>query len=174
MPIVNNLFEKYKNTEYFFESGSHVGDGIQRALDAGFTNIISVELAPNYFYRCILRFKDNKNVNIQMGDTEDVLEKLISPINEPITFWLDGHNSGYDTAWGKHESPLMQELEIIKRHPIKTHTLIIDDLRCWEKPHYDFDKEDILSFVKSINPDYEIDYEDGHVHNDIMVAYIKK
>ena len=174
MPIVNNLFQKYKNTEYFFESGTHVGQGVQKALDAGFTNIISVELAPHYYERCTYIFKDNPYVHLYMGDTEDLLEGLISPINEPITFWLDGHNSGYDTAWGKHESPLMQELEIIKKHPIKTHTLIIDDLRCWEKPHYNFDKEDIISFVKTINPDYEITYEDGHIKNDILVAYIKK
>lgn len=174
MPIKNNVFETYKTTEHFFESGTHVGDGVQRALDAGYTNIISVELAPHYHQSCVNRFKNNNFVHLYLGDTEDIMGELISHINEPITFWLDGHNSGYDTAWGYHESPLMQELEIIKKHPIKTHTLIIDDLRCWEKPHYDFDKEDILSFLKTINPDYEFTYEEGHIKDDILVAYIKK
>ena len=61
-------------------------------------------------------------------------------------------------------------MEIIKNHPIKNHTIIIDDLRCWVKPDYSFDVNDVLTFVKSINPDYEIFYEDGHVPNDIMVA----
>lgn len=173
MPIVNNLFDKYKNTNVFFESGSHVGEGIQKALDAGFKNIISTELAQNYHYHCLYRFKNNDFVHLYLGDNEDLMGKLISVINEPITFWLDGHNSGGDTAWGKHESPLMQELEIIKNHSIKTHTLIIDDLRCWEKPHYDFDKEDVLTFVKTINPNYEIVFENGHVQNDILVAFIK-
>lgn len=173
MPIVDNIFQKYKNTEWFFESGTHVGEGVQKALDAGFTNIISVELAPHYYNRCVMRFKDNDRVHLYLGDTEDLFKELIPKVQEPITFWLDGHNSGYDTTWGKHESPLMQELEIIKNHPIKTHTLIIDDLRCWEKPHYDFDKGDILTFVKSINPDYIITYENGHIENDILVAYIK-
>jgi hypothetical protein len=74
MPIINNLFEKYKNTEVFVESGSHVGEGIQRALDAGFTNIISVELAQNYYYHCIMRFNGNslgktrKSFNARTGD----------------------------------------------------------------------------------------------------------
>ena len=173
MPIKNNIFQKYKNTECFFESGTHVGEGVQKALESGFKNIISVELAPNYYNHCVSKFKDNNYVKLFMGDTEDIMEQLISSINEPITFWLDGHNSGADTAWGKHESPLIQELEIIKRHPIKTHTLIIDDLRCWEKPHYDFDKSDVLEFIKTINPDYEIVYEEGHIMDDILVAYIK-
>lgn len=173
MPIVNDVFNKYLNG-WFVESGTHVGEGVQRALNAGFKNIITVELAPHYYKHCVNRFQSNPDVHIYLGDTEDLLEGLISPINEPITFWLDGHNSGYDTAWGKHESPLMQELEIIKKHPIKTHTILIDDLRCWEKPHYEFDKNDIVDFLKSINPEYEIAYEDGHVKNDIVVAYIKK
>jgi len=173
MPIINNLFEKYKNTKYFFESGTHIGDGVQKALDAGFEKIISVELGQNYYDHCVSRFKNNEYVNLYLGDTEDLMESLISKINEPITFWLDGHNSGYDTAWGKHESPLIQELEIIKKHHMNTHTLIIDDLRCWEKPHYNFDKNDVIEFVLSINPNYEIIFEDGHVPNDILVAFIK-
>lgn len=173
MPIINNLFDKYKNTNWFFESGTHVGEGVQKALDAGFTNIISVELSPQYYNHCVSRFRNNNRVHLYLGDTEDLMWSLISKINEPITFWLDGHNSGGDTAWGYHESPLMQELEIIKKHPIKNHTLIIDDLRCWEKPHYVFDKNDIINFLKKINPNYDIVYENGHIENDIMIASIK-
>jgi hypothetical protein len=171
MPIVNNIFEKYKN-EYFLETGSHVGDGIQKALSAGFTNIISIELSENYHNYCKKRFRDNKYVHLYFGDSEDLLDKIIFHIGKPITFWLDGHYSAGNTAFGKHESPLMQELEIIKNHPIKNHTLIIDDLRVWIKPQFDFDKDDIYEFVKTINPEYKIVYEDGFITNDIMVAYI--
>ena len=172
MPIKENIFQKFPNN-YFFESGSHVGEGIQKALDAGFEKIISVELSPYYYNVCTTKFRNNPKVDLYLGDTEDLLGKIISKINSSITFWLDGHNSGGYTAWGKHESPLMQELEIIKTHSIKTHTLIIDDLRCWEKPHYEFDKQDIIDLIKSINPDYIIEYADGHIENDILVAYIK-
>jgi len=173
MPIINNIFEKYKNNDCFFETGTHVGDGVQKALNAGFKNVISIELSEMYYNLCKYKFNNNKFVHLYLGDTEDIMWDLISKIYDPITFWLDGHNSGGNTAWGKHESPLMQELEIIKKHNIKNHTIIIDDLRCWEKPRYDFDKNDIISLVKIINPCYEIVYEDGHIPNDILVAYIK-
>jgi hypothetical protein len=149
-----------------------MGEGIQRALNAGFKNIISVELGIKYYQKCYKKYVNNPYVHLYLGDTEDLLEGLISPINESITFWLDGHNSGHDTAWGKHESPLIQELEIIKRHPIKNHTILIDDMRCWKKPHYEFDENDILALLKSINPNYEITFEDGHIKDDIMVAYM--
>jgi len=173
MALTSNIFKKYMNN-WFVESGSHVGEGIQNAIVAGFKNIISVEISELYFKYCVGRFNGNKDkVHLYWGDTEDLLEGLISPINEPITFWLDGHNSGGNTGCGKHESPLMQELEIIKNHPIKNHTIIIDDMRCWEKPHYDFDRDDIINFLKTINPNYEIIYENGTAANDIVIATIR-
>lgn len=171
MPIIDNLFEKYKNNDCFVESGSFLGDGIQKALDARFKKIVSIELSSIYYDHCVTRFKDNKNVNLYLGDSEDLLKNIISKINEPITFWLDGHNSGANTAFGKHESPLMQELNIIKKHPIRTHTIIIDDLRCWMKPHYEFDKDDIESFLKTINNEYILTFENGFIENDILVAH---
>jgi len=109
-----------------------------------------------------------------LGDSEFILEDIISKINEPITFWLDGHFSGWDTVQGERNSPLMQELEIIKNHKIKTHTILIDDLRAWVKPVVDFDVNDITIKLKEINPSYIISYEDGHVDNDVMVVHIKK
>jgi len=172
MPIINNLFERYKNTEYFVESGSFLGNGIQNAINAGFKYISSIELSPEFYYHCSEKFKNIENVKLFFGDTEDQLDDIISQINEPITFWLDGHNSGGPTACGKHESPLMQELEIIKKHSIKTHTIIIDDLRCWKKPQYDFDQKDVINFLKTINFEYKIVFEDGIEKNDIVVAHI--
>jgi hypothetical protein len=173
MPIIDNLFERYKNTDYFIESGSFTGNGIQRAIEAGFTHISSIELSQEYFKHCEMRFKNNSRVHLFLGDTEDVLEMIIAQITEPITFWLDGHYSGANTALGKHESPLMQELEIIKRHPVNIHTIMIDDLRCWKRPHYDFDTDNIIEFLKTINQNYEIVLEDGIEKNDILVAHIK-
>jgi hypothetical protein len=170
MPIKENIFKKYKN-DYFIETGSHVGEGIKKAIEAGFTNIISIELSEYYYNICKRMFQGRTDITLYLGDSEDVLGKIISNINVPITFWLDGHNSGGNTAWGKHESPLMQELEIIKNHHIKTHTIIIDDMWCWKKPHYDFDEDDIRLFVKEINKEYEMIYENG---TDILVAYIKQ
>ena len=41
MPSKKENFQKYLNN-YFIETGSFVGDGVQQALDAGYKNIISV------------------------------------------------------------------------------------------------------------------------------------
>ena len=56
MPTKKETFSKYKN-KYFIETGSHLGNGIQQALDAGFDNVISIELSDKYFGICENKFK---------------------------------------------------------------------------------------------------------------------
>lgn len=171
MPAGKEIFKKYPNP-VFIETGSLVGDGIQHALNAGFKTIYSIELSRKLYDICVKRFEDIDNVHLIWGDSGKELGRLLTMIKEPATFWLDGHDSGGGTARGEVESPLMQELEIIKEHPIKTHTLIIDDLRCWHKEIQGFDTEIIKSKCLEINPQYSFIFENGFIENDILVAKI--
>lgn len=169
-----NIFLKYQNN-YFIESGSYLGNGIENAVNAGFKHIYSIELSDKYYNICKKKFESNSNVTIIKGDSCEVLFDLIKDINEPITFWLDGHYSCDDTALGKYWTPLIQELEQIKNHSIKNHIIIIDDMRCWLEPNpvHGFYTPDIINKLKEINENYEFIYEDGHKVNDILVAKIK-
>ncbi len=173
MPSNTENFKKYPNN-IFIETGSFLGDGIQQALDAGFENVISIELSDKYFSISSNRFIHNTNVKIVKGDSFKILPELLISINEPVTFWLDGHHSCGDTALGEHWAPLIQELDVIKNHHIKNHTIIIDDMRCWEEPNpvHGFYKDDIFLKLKEINTDYKLTYEDGLEKNDILVAHL--
>ena len=42
----------------FVETGSHIGNGIQEAIDAGFTEVYSIELSGKFFNICKERFKN--------------------------------------------------------------------------------------------------------------------
>ena len=172
MPSKTENFSKYPNG-IFIETGSFLGDGIQQALNAGFNKVISIELSDKYFEISKNRFANNPNVEIVKGDSFKVLPDVLKDIDEPVTFWLDGHHSCGDTALGDHWAPLMQELDVIKEHPIKTHTILIDDMRCWELPNevHGFYKDDIFKKLSELNPDYQLTYEDGLQENDILVAH---
>lgn len=171
MPAGKEIFQKYPNN-IFIETGSLVGDAIQYALDAGFKTVYSIELSNELYNICVNRFRDNDNVCLIFGDSSKELSKILDMIKESVTFWLDAHDSGGGTTRGEVESPLMQELDIISRHLIKTHTLIIDDLRCWHKEIQGFDIEMIKAKCLEINPQYSFIFENGFIENDILVAKI--
>jgi len=167
-----NFFHKYSNP-WFIETGSYMGDGIQQALDAGFLNIISIELSDKYKKICENRFLDKDNIKIIKGDSAHDLYNSIKDIDEPITFWLDGHHSCGDTALGEYWVPLIQELKQIKKHHINSHTIMIDDMRCWEtfNPVHGFEKKDLLILLSEINNNYIFTYEDGICQSDVLVAH---
>lgn len=171
--LKTNLFEKYKRCNVFIETGSFTGNGIKLAYDAGFTKIISIELSQKYYEACKERFKGVDSITCVQGDSGKVLWDIIKDINEPILFWLDGHWGAADTAYGDEESPLLKELAIIAQHPIKTHTLMIDDLRCWTKEKTGFDIGDIIKAVYQINKDYTFELEEGIIANDILICQIQ-
>lgn len=168
MPGSKELFQKYMNP-VFIETGTYRGDGVQQAIDAGFKKICSIELSFDLYKQCMKRFNNDK-VLLLLGDSAEVLPKLLKGINESVTFWLDGYYSGGETAMGKQNTPLLQELDVIKNHSIKTHTILIDDLRGWYKDTHGFDTLDLMRKILEINPDYVFTLEDGFIPGDILVA----
>lgn len=183
--LESNIFKKYPNG-VFVETGTYIGDSVQYAIEAGFSRIISIELSEKYYQLSKERFKNNDNVTIIHGDSGSCLWDAIKDIDEPITFWLDGHFSKGDTAIGDFCSPIMLELSHIAAHPIRTHTILIDDMKSWENKGefvcncplypchkiYGFYADDIISAVSEINS-YDFSYEFHAKENNILVCTIK-
>jgi len=63
-------------------------------------------------------------------------------------------------------------LKAIEEHPIKTHTIIVDDLRDWKIPVNGVSPQMIQDALMKINSEYRIIIEDGYKKKDIMVATI--
>lgn len=168
------VFAKHPNA-YFVETGSYYGEGIQRAIDAGFSCIYSIELAEPLYQYCKKRFASNPNVHLVLGDSAYVLSMVLEKIDAPATFWLDGHYSWGETARGETNSPILKELEAIANHPIKNHTILIDDIRCCGTDDFDFvERDQIIQAIMKINPAYQIHFENGHMPGDILVATVKQ
>lgn len=166
----DNFFKNYWNP-VFIETGSCVGEGIQKAINAGFEKIYSIELSEELHNACVKRFEDHPHVKLFHGDSRNVLKEIVDGLNEPATFWLDAHYSGGTTAGEGDPIILFDELEIIECSPIKIHTIMIDDLRDWGKENIELFTMTMLE----INPDYEISLVDGWLHkDDILVARIPR
>ena len=150
--------KNYPNT-YFVETGTLDGNGLFVAAEAGFTHLRSIEALPNPYRGAVKRTKNLPNVRIWLGNSATDLWDMIQDIDEPITFWLDAHI--YPAKKNVQNCPLKEELAQIAQHPIKTHTILIDDMICAGTAAFDYlTRKDIEGFILAINPDYQISYVD--------------
>jgi phage FluMu gp28-like protein len=185
------IFKLYLN-DHFVETGTFMGDGVNAALKYGFKKIHSVELGEGLYKDCVEKFKANGNVTIYLGDSAEILGDIIEKIDGRITFWLDGHYHPFGSQridnvkshkWGKSElgdgwTPILKELDAIKEHRVKNHTIMIDDMREFKTSDYgSIGVEGLKEVILSINPRYKFNFHDvtwksGQVKDDIMVAYV--
>jgi hypothetical protein len=186
MPLSSKIVKQYMN-RVFVETGSYMGDGIQAALDAGCDVVKSVDLSIHQYNECVERFKGNSKVELHLGDVETKIWEMIADVKEPITFWLDAH--GGAAAPDEQVDPVYETLKVIAKHPIKTHTILIDDqdlspmtdseIEADLDSSTDKDRHGNVHHIKSlilkINPKYKlkcIDSSDcyGHVYKKFVIA----
>ncbi len=112
------------------ETGTYLGDMIAAAKDL-FDEIYSIELNPKFYDIARKRFARTRHVRIVLGDSGEVLGRVLSGIKGPCLFWLDGHYTrGKFAIKGDRETPIEKELRHIARHPLKLeHVILIDDAR---------------------------------------------
>lgn len=190
LSLTTETLDKYTYNKYFLETGTFTGGGVEIARLCGFEQIISIEADERLYLSVLNNYKDTDNIHLYHGDSEVVLPEIIKDIDEPITFFLDSHIVDMNKEIAKEisirEIPLVQELLVIKEHPIKTHTILIDDKRMMGMTQ-DFYKSRwggwitdewagipeplIMELLNEINSDYEIVYEDTvNAKGDIIVA----
>ena len=112
----------------FIETGTLKGDTINNMVPY-FDKIHSIELSEAYHSYAKQRFVNKQNVNIHLGDSSIILPIIIKEINSPTVFFLDGHWSGFNTAKGLKDCPLLDELYSITNNFNPECLIIIDDHR---------------------------------------------
>ncbi len=163
-----DILRKY--SRIFIETGAASGDGIQRALDAGF-EVYSIEASPEWFDHCVKRFLGNTNVNMLLGMSVDELPFCIDYLNKhPLVIMLDAHVSGESSAGyddyleNGDESEFAQdkvikaELDIILVRG-KNHVIVIDDVCGLSDGH----AMEYVEIIRSVNPDYKFYFYDENL-----------
>jgi len=179
-----NILHELK-TDFFIETGTLNGDGIDYALELGFLNIISIDT----FYNTSThdRLEKYKNVKLVSGDSGLCLWDEIKDKNQKLTFWLDAHSElmQYEGQIWNPICPVLEELAQIKKHHIKDHHILVDDITPIVKVP-GISKNKIETMILDINPNYRICYADtggtqtliastnGKDYNSGLLAYINK
>jgi hypothetical protein len=183
LSLTHENLSKYVNP-VFIETGTFHGGGVKVALSCRFDEIHSIEIYEPFQVKNMETFKEESSVHLYVGDSETLLWNIIKDINKKITFFLDSHVvTQTNNLKGIREIPLLQELDIIKQHSIKEHTIMIDDRRMmgykehpggWVSHEWESILEkQVMDKIFEINPNYKITYEDTiNGKKDIIVAYI--
>ena len=181
MPL-NFEVEKYKyGTSIFVETGTFRGDGVNKALTLGYDEIYSIELDKKRYKPLAQKFEDDDEVTLIHGNSEKEFPKLMDKINKRCTIFLDAHYCGDDGEKADKWSPIREELNYLKTHPIKNHTIIIGDWACQNNTHFDkksgietgyLGQDNTIKKIKKINKNYKFVLEYGSIKDDILIAYI--
>ncbi len=170
------LLNQYATGNTFVETGSQEGWTFYVAKEYGFNTMYGIELMEEFYITSVEKFKDDKNINLFLGESPDILTELCPFLDQPVTFWLDAHASGPNIPGGKYGGcPLIQELEAIATSPCKDHVIMIDDVRLFGSNEWDYlEKQRVIDLILNINDNYTIVYadgeEDGTFPNDILIA----
>lgn len=167
--------------DIFIETGTCEGASVEKALDAGYSSIMSVEAHPPLYEKCVEKFRDEPRVELALGRSIDHLARFVQQAgNSPATIWLDAHvtsehAAGYDDFLEKgtaseyaQQNILLQELQLILEPPSGgrgLHTILIDDINGFT--------EDAWELIKFINAACEGGYtfhfmDEGACRNKVL------
>lgn len=126
--MVVREYSKRINTCILVETGTYQGEMVD-AMKGIFHRIISIELDETLFKNAKIRFSQYPQISILKGDSGKLLPEVLSTIDEPCLFWLDGHYSGGFTARGKKGTPILEEITAILNSSLDEIIILIDDAR---------------------------------------------
>ncbi len=173
MPIKFDLRKYNTPGSVFIETGLWKCHGVEKAIQAGFEKIISIEIAPRIFkagQKRLSKHISSGRVSLLLGDSSSMMDVALSQVPDSrIVFWLDGHYQGVGPCVS---NPLYSELDAIARHARKDHTVLIDDRRLFSRATWGVDERRIIDVLLRINPLYRFCYLRGHVANDVFCAFV--
>ncbi len=159
---VLKTYAKDYGLRVFVETGTYLGDMVE-AMRHCFDKIYSIELSEELSLMAKKRFARARHVEIIHGDSGVELGRIVSKLQQPALFWLDGHYSAGVTARGDKDSPVFEELNHILSAPDLGHVIIIDDARCFGTDAGYPSLEVLREYIMSLRIDLRIIVEDDSI-----------
>ena len=179
--FIDILKDDYKKYPCFIETGTLFG-GTIFAMEPYFNSLYTIEFSDKYHNETKKNRYTGDKINFVHGDSSIIFETLLPTIKDKCIFFLDGHWSNMDTAKGKKDCPLEEEITHINNLFQEEAIIIIDDFRLfgldpssgklgedWSK----IDKETLLKIISPrISKVYHMDSE--LAKGDRLIIHINK
>jgi hypothetical protein len=120
-------------------------------------------LDPDLHARAKQRFARNPSIELLLGDSGTILRDVLERQTSPCVFWLDAHYSAGLTAKGRVDSPILEELRLILKHPVAGHVILIDDARAFGSDDAYPSLQALAQWVASLRPDLVFEVRDDIV-----------
>lgn len=108
------------------ETGTNEGDTVQATKEC-FSDVYSIEISPSIYRRAQMRFINDHNVHLLLGDSGDLFKALLPTITQKIIFYLDAHFD-YGGEGIPEQNPTIRELDAIFAFQPNS-IILIDDAR---------------------------------------------
>ncbi len=147
--------ENRYSCETFIETGTFYGQTVSAVKDI-FKKTLSVELFQKLYQLNRISFSKFPQVKIYYGDSSVEMQNMLKDAEGRILFWLDGHYSGAGTACGSTTSPIISELEMIRKVRKRDHCILIDDARLFTGSDGYPTLDHVKRILLEINPKYHV------------------
>jgi len=157
-----------KKEGVWIETGTYMG-GTTEYLAKRFPKVISIEPSDYFFDYAKTRLRSLRNVTLLKGSSEEQFENALISSGTRVNIWLDGHYSEGNTFLGSSVTPILDELNAVKKHKQKfdSMTLFIDDIRLFARSGND--DSGYPSFQLLLDWCSENGFE-WQIQNDILIA----
>lgn len=191
MPIAFDIeaLRTQNNCKHYFETG--LWDPIQqdisswKAVESNFDTVHCIELRKDFVDKGNVLFKeyiDDGKYHLYQDDSTNMKKYLDMHTyfnTEKTIFFLDAHVDNINIKNYTKKCPLLEELNAIKQLSYNQHVILIDDLRIlssqypWNEKSYGNINflEAIQEIILSINPEYRFATLNGHVQDDVLMAF---
>lgn len=159
---------------------------LRKALKCGFDKVYCVEIREDWVAvanQVFAKEIDSNRLTIIHDDSTKLSQYIVnnSDFQEKTIFFLDAHVDNNNIHNYKRKCPLLEELNAIHQLPRKDNIIMVDDLRIVSQPfpwgETQYGNINFLERIKEkileINPQYKFSYLDGHVPNDVLMAYVQ-
>lgn len=159
----NHVFKKSRikriaddySCDTLVETGTFYGQ-TSAAMHSTFAHVFTCELSTQLFDLNRRSFMHIPNLHVLQGDSAVLLKEILPQAPGRILFWLDGHYSGPGTAIGDTVSPVLGELNAIRRHERKDHCILVDDARLFTGSEGYPSMEELRGRLLLVNPNFRI------------------
>jgi hypothetical protein len=149
---LRNYLRRY-NLRTFVETGTYLGETIAYMLPYC-DRLFSIELQDRLFVAASKRFRHSPQVQVFQGDSRVRLPEILTHVDTPALFWLDGHFAAGTTVAGEVACPALDELELVL---LRNHedVILIDDAREFDGKEYP-SIDVVTSLISSRRPEMNV------------------